>query len=208
MQVVYDLMLLNILWIVCSLPLITAGTSACAAFSVLLKLARKEPVHTAKDFFKAFKVNFKQGLVLGLIALGAAAILYVDFSFAMLQDGKMKIVFLIIYGFVMAVYLIFLTYVFPLQARYENTVKAQIKNSFLLTFCAPGKTLKIWIIYAIPVALIVFLPLEILLYIAIFYFLFGLTLPAYFSSKTFRQVFDIFVKDNTNNDKRRSEEAC
>ncbi|MDO5445171.1 MAG: DUF624 domain-containing protein [Eubacteriales bacterium] len=207
-QVISDLVLINLLWFVCSLPVITAGTSTCAAFSVMLKLVRGEGSNTIKSFFKAFKDNFKRGVLYGLIVIAAIFILYVDISFALAQEGVFRYVCLIAYGIMMAIVLIFVTYVFPLQARYENTFRGHIKNAFLLTFCAPGKTILMWIIYSIPIAMFILLPFEVVLYIAFFFFLFSVSLPMYFNSKILRQVFDIFVKDEQNNDQRRSEEAC
>lgn len=208
MQIVCDLLLLNIFWIVCSLPVITAGTSACAVFSVTLKLVRGEGSGTVRSFFKAFKDNFKRGVLYGLIVIAAIVILYVDISFALVQEGAFRYICLISYGIMTAIVLIFITYVFPLQARYENTFRGHIKNAFLLAFCAPGKTILMWIIYAIPIAMLILLPFEVVLYIAFFFFLFSVSLPMYINSKILRQVFDIFVKDEKNNDQRRSEEAC
>lgn len=208
MQVLCDLILLNFLWIVCSLPVITAGTSTCAAYSVMLKVVRDENTGTVRSFFKAFKENFKRGVILGLIVIAAAAILYVDISFALVQEGTFKTVCLIAYGFLLAVVLIFITYVFPLQARYENTLKGHIKNAFLLSFCSPVKTIIMWIITAVPVALVLLLPFEVVVYIGFFFFLFGASLPIYLNSRLLRKIFDNFVKDEKSNDQGRSEEAC
>lgn len=208
MQIVCDLIIINLLWIICSLPVITAGTSTCAAFSVSLKLVRGEGSGSLKSFFKAFKDNFKRGLLYGLIVIGAIVILYVDISFALVQEGAFRYVCLIAYGIMMAIVLIFITYVFALQARYENTFRGHIKNAFILAFCAPGKTILMWIILAVPIAMLILLPFEVVLYIAFFFVLFSISLPIYINSIILRQIFDIFVKDENDHDKTRSEEAC
>ena len=64
----WDLMILNFLWLLCSLPLITLGPATCGLYRVALKLARKEAVYPVKDFFRAFRDGLKQGTVLGLLA--------------------------------------------------------------------------------------------------------------------------------------------
>ena len=52
-------MVLNLLWFICCIPIITVGPASCGMYSVLLKLARKEQTSTIKDFFRAFKENIK-----------------------------------------------------------------------------------------------------------------------------------------------------
>ena len=64
-----DLVLANILWLVCSLPIITAGASPLGLFTVVNKMAAKEDYTVRTDFFKAFKRDFKQSTALWLVLL-------------------------------------------------------------------------------------------------------------------------------------------
>ena len=139
MYAMADLLIVNLLWLLCSLPVVTVGPASCAMMAVLLKIARDEPVHTVKEFFSAFKSNFKPGLLLGLLALFAAAVIYADGIYAFSVEGSVKIVFCIVTGIVAAIWLTYVCYVFALQARFENTLRAHIRNAFLLAFCAPAK---------------------------------------------------------------------
>ena len=111
-----DLLILNLLWLVCSLPIVTIGPATCALYTVTLKIVRDEPVETLREFFRAFKSNFKNGFLYGLIALFAAAVIYADGIFAFSQEGSLKIVFCIVTGIVAAVYLTYICYIFALQA--------------------------------------------------------------------------------------------
>ena len=61
-----DMVILHVLWLLCSLPVITAGPCAAAAHYVALKLVRDEGSSVASMFFKAFRANFRQALPLGL----------------------------------------------------------------------------------------------------------------------------------------------
>ena len=54
-----DLILLNILWTICSIPIFTIGASTTAVYYVTLKLVRDEDSSTIKGFFHSFKSNFK-----------------------------------------------------------------------------------------------------------------------------------------------------
>ena len=62
MNKVGDIILLSILWVVCSLPLITIGASTSAAYYVAAKVIRHNTGYVWKSFFKAFKLNFKTSL--------------------------------------------------------------------------------------------------------------------------------------------------
>jgi len=204
-----DLMVLNVLWLLCSVPVVTIGPSTCALFACMLKISRDElSDSTFKTFFKAFKDNFRNAFFYGLIALAALFIVYVDFSFALSQTGTLRTVFLIVSGAASAALLVFVSYVFPLQARYENTFKGQLRNAFLLSFCSPASTILMWIVYAIPVVLLFFVPFNIVLRVGFLFLMFGFSLPAYYNCKTLRKIFDKFVKDNKNDQPTEGDSSC
>lgn len=190
LRVMGDMMILNALWIICSLPIVTIGPATCALFSVTLKAARDEDSGTIRGFFAGFKNNFKQGLVLGLILLAGIVIIYVDARFAMTCEGSMKTLYLILTGILAAILLVYISYTFALTARFENTLSGCIKNAFLLAFLCPGKTVLMWVIYAIPVVLFLFLPGAAVLTLGVFFILFAVAAPAYFNSKILRDIFD------------------
>ena len=59
MNKVGDIILLSILWIVCSLPVVTIGTAACAAYYTAAKVLRHHNGYVSKEFFRSFKRNFR-----------------------------------------------------------------------------------------------------------------------------------------------------
>jgi len=185
----WDLFMLNICWIVCSLPVLTMGPATSALFSVLLKIVQEEPVAPVKEFFQALKRNFKQAFVLGLIALLVAFVGYVDYQYAILQDGTFKTVFLIVTGILAALWLIFVTYVFPLQARFENTLKGHVLNAFAMAIVAPGKTVSAWLILAFPILAVLVYPDYAITYLGWLYFMYGASLPFYWVAGIVSKVF-------------------
>ena len=187
-----DLMILNLLVLFCSLPILTIGPVLCALYSVTLKLARNEAADILRDFFSAFKNNFKNGFILGLIAFFAAVVIFADGVYAFSIEGAAKIFFCIITGIVGAVWLTYASYVFALQARYENSVIGQIKNAFKLAFISPVQTILLWIILAIPVLMILFLPRNVIASIGFLYIMFGVSVPVYCCSKILRGIFARF----------------
>lgn len=192
MRAMADLLILNLISLFCSLPIITIGPVLCALFSVTLKIVRDEEGEAVRKFFSAFKENFRQGLILGLIGLFMAVVIFADGVYAFSVEGTAKTVFCIVTGIVAAIWLTYISYVFALQAHYVNDIRTHIKNAFLLAFVNPGKTILMWIILAIPVLLILFLPQNVVAYIGSLYLMFGMTLPVFCLSVILRNIFDTF----------------
>ena len=87
MSRVSDLIILNLLCILCCLPIVTAGASITAMFYVTLKMVRNEEAYIAKSFFKSFKQNLKQSIIINLIMLVTGALLYFDLTIAKSMSG-------------------------------------------------------------------------------------------------------------------------
>ena len=64
MSRIFDMMCLNVLWLVCSLPIFTIGASTTAMYTVMLKVVKNEEGYIVKGFFKAFKENFKKSTII------------------------------------------------------------------------------------------------------------------------------------------------
>src|SRR5699024_4265371 len=75
---IFDLMCLNILWLVCSIPVITVGASTTALYTVVLKMVKNEEGYILKDFLKAYKSNFKQSTIAWIMILMIGIICWVD----------------------------------------------------------------------------------------------------------------------------------
>ncbi len=130
---------LNLLWALCSIPIVTVGASTTALYYVMLKLARGEEGNVTTMFFRSFKENFKQATVLWLILFAFGLFLGADgYVLAHLRKstaGPLPVVFTLLLAVVIAaavLYTIVLIYVFPLVASVKNTNLAMLKNSFLV----------------------------------------------------------------------------
>ena len=71
-----DMIKLNFLWILCSLPIITMGAATTAAFTITLKMVEEEEGYIARPFFREFKNNLVKGSVIGIIQLFAMYTIY------------------------------------------------------------------------------------------------------------------------------------
>lgn len=125
---------LNILWFFCCLPVVTAGASTTALFYVTLKMAKDEEGNVTKAFFRAFRQNFRKATVIWLILLALGTVLALDgyIFYHMRFENAVWAVGTAVFLVAVAAYAIVLMYVFPLLARFENTVKAMLLNSIML----------------------------------------------------------------------------
>ena len=129
--------LLNLLWLICSLPVFTIGASTTALIYTSMKLSDNEG-YWHQNFFSSFKENFKQATALFFIYLAAGAFLAGDFllggragnSFGQLMQGVAAILFV--------PYFLSLLYVFGVQAKFVNPVKATIRYSFFVAMRDPA----------------------------------------------------------------------
>lgn len=123
----WDLIQLNFCWLLCSLPVVTAGASTVAACSVALKMAEDTEGYIVRSFFKAFRENLKGGIPLGLLTMVAVYAVYLDFQF---WGATESAVFLVMGIVAIFVFVMGLLYAFPLMARYENGFIKTLKNSY------------------------------------------------------------------------------
>ena len=130
---------LNLLWFVCSIPIVTIGASTTALYYTSLKIVRDEDSHVASTFFRAFRENFKQATVLWLIMLGAGIFLgadmYLVWHLRASASGTPAVLWTLCLALLIGagvVYVIVLEYVFPLLASVSNTNRAMLKNAFLI----------------------------------------------------------------------------
>lgn len=132
----WDIIILHILWFICCIPIITIGASTTALYYVTLKLARDDDGYTIRSFFSSFKQNFKQATIIWLIFLFSGIILAVDLWFVLTANvvpvGTPRMVLTSIFIGLMLIWLIMITYVFPILARFYGTVKQTIQNALLI----------------------------------------------------------------------------
>lgn len=191
----FDLMVVNCLWLLCSLPVFTVGPATCGLYAVTLKLVREESVHPVKDFFRGLKENLKSGFLLGLTAILLAVAVAGDVWLALQLSGGLRTLYLVVAVMVGAILMILITYTFALQAMFENPLKAQIANAFKLSAVAPGKTILMWFVLLIPVTAALILPPIALRMLGFLYLVAGISGPVYGASHILRNIFDR-VNDN------------
>ncbi|MEY8433153.1 YesL family protein [Lachnospiraceae bacterium 48-42] len=132
-KIVYSVYL-NILWFVCCIPVVTVGASTTALFYVTLKISKNEEGSITKAFFHSFQQNLKQGTLIWLILLALGIILGIDgyILYHMRFENVFWTLCTAVFCVAAAAYAIVLMYIFPLLARFDNTVGAMFKNALFI----------------------------------------------------------------------------
>ena len=161
-----DLVILNVLWIVCSIPVVTAGAAATAFYTVALKMIKNEESYVFRSFFQAFKENFKQAE----------------------EARPLFILFCVVAVFVY----MGSCYMFPVMAFFENSTKKVFKNSFLMALAHLPFTVLIAVISLLPW---VFLFFGQFIAAAFFDLIAGFSIAGYINAHIFRRIFKRYIPE-------------
>ena len=130
-----DLMWLNILTLICCIPIITAGAALTSMHYVALKIVRNEESYITRSFFKSFKTNFRQATLIWLLLMLVAAILGGDY-YIITKSGMQFSQVLVVLIMAAGVLVICTSlYVFPVLAKFDNTIMGTIRNAAAQDSC-------------------------------------------------------------------------
>lgn len=184
MSKVADLMILNLLVIVTSIPVVTIGASLSAMHYVLIKMTRNEGTSVAEMYFKSFKENFAQGTALWGINIAVIALCVLDVYLFFTAGTAMPVLVLVAVIAVGVLLLMTCMYFYPLQARFINPVKKTVRNAFFVMILNFPKSIIMVILYLIPIALcfVAFFLIPMVI-------LFGISVPGYGCALLYKKVF-------------------
>ncbi|MBO4458748.1 MAG: YesL family protein [Butyrivibrio sp.] len=182
----YDLFVAAVMWawifgIPCSAIL---GPACTAMHYVLLKMVRDEDSYITKSFFKSFKENFKQGIVLQIIKFIVGGMLIVDFFILSRKGGFYRYV---VFAMFIVLYIVGL-YVFPLLSKFVNTNMKTIKNAFMVAIIALPRSFGMAIISILPLICAYFFDIKVVPV----YVLIGIAGPSYLCAKLYDPTFKRF----------------
>ena len=179
-----DVVILNVLFLICCIPVITIGPAITAMHYVTLKMVRDEDGYIVKSFFKAFKENFKQSCVVWVAFLVITGVFLLDYRILKTAGIEENMIFAIIVGAIYLFVCLVTMYVFPILSRFENTLKQTIKNALFMSILHIFKTIVMAIIYVVPFVLV---PLHYNLILA--FLIIGVSGPAYINSYIWNSIF-------------------
>lgn len=180
---------LNILVLLCSLPIVTAGASFAAMHYVIMQLREGTEGRISRTFFRQFRANLRTAVPVWLILLVLFVFCAVDYRIVV-QTEEIPDAFLVpicllgLLGASVAVY------AFPLTAKFENTVRATLRNAAILAVAHLPGTVGMLLIHAACLFLFTMVPPLLPLL-----FLSGISLPAYLSSRIYWPVLKKLIPE-------------
>lgn len=190
---VADLIILNLLCLLCCIPIVTAGASITAMFYVTLKMVRNEESYIVKSFFKSFKQNFKQATIIHLIMLVTALLLFFDLRIVNQLEGTVGQVLHVIFIAFMLLYLMIFLYIYPVLSKFYNTTRNTFVNSFLMAIRHLPYTILMLVISAIPAAFLFIPNAAVFSSVLMLFILLGFATVAYCNSYFFVKIFDNYI---------------
>lgn len=151
-----NLVCLNILWLVCCIPVFTAGAATAALYHTVFLYHNKEDDAVLRPFFRAFRTNFKQSTLLFLPLFAALLLVVFDLVYLASYGKGTAVLFLLI--LVILLLMGMLIHLFPLIARFDMNAKALLRTAFSLTALHLPGTLTVIALLALPVVLLLFFP--------------------------------------------------
>lgn len=153
-----DLILLNVLWVVCSLPIVTIGASTTALYDITMRMALGEEVGLFRPFLRSFVHYLKRSTLLFLIAAAAGAILTIDFWCASAWNISFRFVFQVVILSVGYFYLAAVSHAFPALAYFDGGVMFSIRRGFFLAMKNGIFTVFIMLLDVLPILIFFFAP--------------------------------------------------
>lgn len=190
-----DVMIVNILFLICCIPVVTIGAAVAAMYTITLKMVNQDEYSVVKDFFTAFRSNFKQAtviwIILSLTALLIGSFLYISYKLNVQYQRELVYAFL----FLALLLLLVASYVFPLQSKFENRVLSTMKNAVIMSLAHLPWSFVILIVNAVPV---------IMLFMGEFFFRWGIPLLflcgfatiAWVNSRMFSKIFAKYIPND------------
>ncbi len=191
-----DMICLNVMWVICCIPIITIGASTVALYTVMLKMVKNEEGYIFRGFLKAFKTNFKQSTIIWIILLLLGILWTVDFRVAGVIPGMAGIVLRALFLTLGFVLLSVTIYIFPLTARYENSIKGTFKNALILTVAKLPYTFLMVAIVVAAVFASLWSAFTLLFSLPLWLF-FGVSLIVWINSYILRRVFVVFENSDS-----------
>lgn len=189
-----DLLTVSVLWMICSLPVVTMGASTAALYTMTLRMVRGEEGKIAAGFFQAFRENFKKATVVHLLLTVLLVLLAFYWTMVGILPEGMRVFFYGVSLLFTVLWLMEAMFIYPVLARFENTIWSLMKNAWLM---AAGQIhlfvlaviitgLPVWTFLLNTALFVQLLPLWILL---------GPGLSAWLNSFLFHHCFKRYIPD-------------
>jgi len=161
-EVLVNLVLLNLIWLVACLPVITAFPATAAMFGVVRDWIRGIDSGVVIPFVQHLKANFAQSLWIGFVWLVVGCVLVIDFVLVGGMEAWLKVPLFVLLALVVLCLLLTSLYLFPVMVNYEGHWRNTIKNAFLIAIAQPGTSILCTLVVALALVLVYYVPVFML----------------------------------------------
>ena len=183
-----DIVVANLLFILCSIPVITIGPALTALYHCMMRTVKGNNNGTVKTFFRALKENFRQSLIIWLLMMAAFFMLILNMRFLIHTGGGSAQIFFYLSVGVLTLLAVFSLYIFPVIAVFANTASALCRNAFLLAFMHFPTTIAMAVLSFFPLYM-TYLDVKLMPLYACCWFFFGFGLIAFLNSMLLYRFF-------------------
>lgn len=139
---IFDILALGILWILCSLPVITIGASTTALYYAMVKCIKNNNGYIAREFFHSFRLNFMSATLVWVILAGLSFVLHLNIGILTAKtNGYIGLFFICLYAVASVYVLMMICYAFPALSRFDMKAGWIIKLSLYMVVKYFGTTL-------------------------------------------------------------------
>lgn len=180
----FDALLATVYFVICCLPVITAGAAMTAVSAVMLRICRNECGGVTKTFFNAFRQNFRQATQLWLMALAVGGVLALEIWgcwFGTMEASAMREACRGITAFFGVLYGGILVYLFPQVGTFHVTVKQALQNCLIFVTRNVAATLILLLLAASAVVSVVLMTVFALPVLAVLLYLQALVIGRVFA---------------------------
>lgn len=193
---VADLVILNILFLICCIPVFTIGAATTALYGVTKNMAQNRESYIVRSYFKTFKENFKQSTIMWLILLALLGFACLDLYISnYIWKGIGKTLFTGLMTLTIIMVLFVMQYALTLQCTFENTIKNTLKNALFMSIGHLPWSVLITIVSLSPLAVIVALP-QYLGVEMMAMFVLWFSAAAYINSFMFNRIYKKYMPKN------------
>lgn len=187
-----DLIILNLIFLLTCIPVVTIGASCTALYSLTLKMCKNEEAYIVRSYFRYFKENFRKGTLAWGICAAVILLFYVDFCILSRADPQIRTVLTTAVLAAALLCAMIMSYVFPLMAKFENTLSNTFKNALIISMTRIQYTIPVTAVNLVFVFVIFYGGVPMIYGIPV-YILVGFAFSAYINSFFLGKVFEKYV---------------
>lgn len=161
LKTVTNIIILNILWVICSMPVLTIGPSTAAMYGVIRKWHLYKEDSVFRSFIHEYRLFLKQGFMVGTLWIFLGLLLVVDLYFFIQVPSGIKVALIVITVTALVLYLLTSALLFPIMVHYRTKGKELIKQAFAFSVIDGKTTIAIILIWIAAGMVLYYAPLTI-----------------------------------------------